>query len=64
MTDPSFVEVVRQDGRFAIRDRVAGYIRYLEPWELTRLAAQAVTLIHHHQLCEGDIPDAPPRNAA
>lgn len=61
MTDTSFVELIRDNNRFAIRDRVAGYNRYLEVWELTRLAAQAANLIHINQLCEGKIPDAPPR---
>jgi len=61
MTETGLVNYVRKNNRFAIEDKVAGYFRYLERWELKRLIAQGVQLDYIAELCEGDIPGAPPR---
>lgn len=49
-------ELTRERGAFVLRDEVAGYCRYLEPWELARLVGQGADLIRLHVMCEGKIP--------
>lgn len=50
------VDLVRENGRFAIRDDAAGYYRPLEHWEWKRLLAQSTALEYDRTLCDGVIP--------
>lgn len=50
------LELVREPGRFIIRDRDAGYVRELAPHEVSRLAWEAACLTHGEIICRGATP--------
>lgn len=54
------IELVREPGRFIIRDRDAGYFRELSPADVSRIAAQAASLVHGEVICRGVIPAPTP----
>lgn len=54
------IELVREPGRFIIRDRDAGYFRELDIKDVSRIAAQAASLVHGEIICRGVIPAPTP----